>query len=43
MKKLLDIGMYRAASMEFDRWVIPDEIRERRMEEKKQFMRPVGA
>jgi lysozyme len=41
MKKFLDMGLYRNAMMEFDRWVIPEEIRRRRMEEKAQFVRPV--
>lgn len=38
MKKFLDMGLYRNAAMEFDRWVVPEEIRARRMEEKAQFL-----
>lgn len=41
MKKLLDVGDYKGAYEQFDRWVIPKEITERRMGEKKQFITPV--
>jgi lysozyme len=41
MKRLLDVGDYRGAWQQFDRWVIPKEITGRRMDEKKQFITPV--
>lgn len=41
MKKLLDVGDYKGAYDQFDRWVIPKEITGRRMDEKKQFITPV--
>lgn len=41
MKKLLDVGDYKGAWQQFDRWVIPKEITARRMDEKKQFITPV--
>lgn len=41
MKKLLDVGDYKGAWQQFDRWVIPKEITGRRMQEKAQFITPV--
>jgi lysozyme len=41
MKRLLDVGDYKGAWQQFDRWVIPKEITGRRMDEKKQFITPV--
>lgn len=41
MKKLLDVGDYKGAWQQFDRWVIPKEITGRRMDEKKQFITSV--
>jgi lysozyme len=41
MKKLLDVGDYKGAYEQFDRWVIPKEITGRRMQEKAQFITPV--
>lgn len=41
MKKLLDLGDYKGAYEQFDRWIIPKEITGRRMSEKAQFIEPV--
>jgi lysozyme len=41
MKRLLDKGDYKGAWAQFDRWVIPPEIKGRRLSEKNQFIRPV--
>lgn len=41
MKKMLDMGLYSNAAMEFDRWHKPVEITGRRDSERDQFLRPV--
>lgn len=41
MKKLLDVGDYKGASEEFDKWHKPVEIISRRDGEKAQFLLPV--
>lgn len=41
MKRLLNVGDYKGAWEQFDRWVIPKEITGRRMSEKAQFITPV--
>lgn len=41
MKKLLDVGDYKGAWQQFDRWVIPPEVTSRRMDEKNQFITSV--
>jgi lysozyme len=38
MLKLINLGFYAEAGKQFDRWVIPPEIRLRRMSEKTQFV-----
>ena len=37
MKKLINLGLIQEAIAQFDRWVIPKEITDRRMSEKAQF------
>lgn len=41
MKKMLDMGLYSNAAMEFDRWHTPIEIIKRRNSERDQFLTPV--
>lgn len=41
MKRLLNVGDYKGAWEQFDRWIIPKEIIGRRMDEKAQFITPV--